>query len=80
MVKDIHKYKDSRHSKKTEKLFDKFAYLYIMESNQINDRHPLVNAASRQGPNPNILSHDSAMRVVERDMFEISMAEELDKM
>ena len=32
-----------------------------------------------QGPNPNILNHDAAMKALDSDKFEVSMSEELEK-
>ena len=52
----------------------------MIDGNQHNDTHPLAYAAGGLGPNPNILNHDAAMKAVDNDKFEISMAEELDKM
>ena len=49
-----------------------------LTGNQCNDVHPLAYAAGSQGANPNILSHDQAMKAVDKDKFELSMVEELD--
>ena len=48
--------------------------------NQHNDTHSLAYAAGGLGPNLYILNHDTVMKAVDSDKFEISMAEELDKM
>ena len=80
MVKNIHKYRHSRYRKTAENSFDTFYYLYPMEYNQINNIQILAYTASGEGLILNILSHNFATKVVDRDMFEISIAEELDKM
>ena len=52
----------------------------MIYGNQHNNTHPLAYAAGGLGPNPNILDHDAAMKAVDSDKFEISMAGNLTKM
>ena len=80
MAKNIHKYKRTRHIKTAENFLDSFANLSIIDGHQSNGTHPLVYAAGGQGPNPNVFTHNAAMKAVDREKFEISMGEELDKM
>ena len=52
----------------------------MIDGQQINDTHPLAYAAGGQGPNPNILNHDDAMRALDSKEFEASMGEEIERM
>ena len=79
MAENIHKCKHIRRSKIDENFLDTFANISMIDGNQYNDTHPLVNAAGGLGQNPNILGHDVAMKAVDSDKLEISMAEELEK-
>ena len=80
MAKNIHKYKYSRHSKTAENFLEAFANLSMLDGGETNETHTLAYSVGRQVPNPNILNHDTAMKAVDSDKFEVSMAEELDKM
>ena len=46
---------------------------------QHNNMYLLAYASGSQGVNPNSLSHHQIMKSIDRDTFEISKADELDK-
>ena len=58
MATNIHNDKCSRLNISTSTALAKFAYLSVIDGQQINDTHPLAYAAGGQGPNPNILNHE----------------------
>ena len=43
----------------------------MIDGHQSNDTYPLTYAACGQVLNPNIINHDTAMKAVDRDKFEI---------
>ena len=72
-------FENSRLSKSTSRLFEKFAYVSTIVGD-INETHPLAFVSSAQGVKPTLLSHNQAMQAVDKDKFELSMAEEIEKM
>ena len=80
LAEDIHKRDKYKLGQSTECFLSHHADVNMLEGDQMNDVHPLVFAASGQGPNPNILNHGEAMAAVDKDKFDESMNEEMVKL
>ena len=74
----VHKNKETKSGVTAVDFVNHYAHLSQLTGDQCNDVHPLAYAAGSKGTNPSMLSHDQDIKTINKDKFELYMADELD--